>query len=154
MEPIVSATAVRKIYDTGAVRVEALRGVDLRLSRGEMVAVMGPSGCGKTTLLNCLSGLDAIDDGDVVIEGTRSTRDILVDHFSTRPTLLILDNLEQVTGIAPELDALLASCPGLKILTTSRIALRLRAEHDMAAVGDRVGAADRRRGGVVHACDR
>ena len=35
-----------------------------------MVAIMGPSGCGKTTLLNCLSGLDAIDDGEVLIEGT------------------------------------------------------------------------------------
>src|SRR4051795_9335768 len=69
MEPIVSAAAVRKTYDTGAVRAEALRGVDLTLQRGEMVAVMGPSGCGKTTLLNCLSGLDAIDSGDVVIEG-------------------------------------------------------------------------------------
>src|SRR5262245_25006779 len=61
--PIVTASAVRKTYDTGAVRVEALRGIDLTLERGEMVAVMGPSGCGKTTLLNCLSGLDAIDGG-------------------------------------------------------------------------------------------
>ena len=61
--------AVRKTYDTGSVRVEALRGVDLSLARGEMVAVMGPSGCGKTTLLNCLSGLDAIDAGEVAIEG-------------------------------------------------------------------------------------
>ena len=47
-----------------------LRGVDLTLARGEMVAIMGPSGCGKTTLLNCLSGLDSIDSGEVVIEGT------------------------------------------------------------------------------------
>jgi putative ABC transport system ATP-binding protein len=47
-----------------------LRGVDLTLARGEMVAIMGPSGCGKTTLLNCLSGLDSIDSGDLLIEGT------------------------------------------------------------------------------------
>jgi putative ABC transport system ATP-binding protein len=67
---IVDARAIHKTYDTGAVRVDALRGVDLRLARGEMVAIMGPSGCGKTTLLNCLSGLDSIDDGEVVIEGT------------------------------------------------------------------------------------
>jgi putative ABC transport system ATP-binding protein len=40
------------------------------LDRGEMVAIMGPSGCGKTTLLNCLSGLDSIDAGEVSIEGT------------------------------------------------------------------------------------
>ncbi len=67
---IVEARSVHKTYDTGAVRVDALRGVDLMLGQGEMVAIMGPSGCGKTTLLNCLSGLDSIDDGDVVIEGT------------------------------------------------------------------------------------
>jgi putative ABC transport system ATP-binding protein len=66
---IVEATAVQKTYDTGVVRVDALQGVDLAVAAGEMVAIMGPSGCGKTTLLNCLSGLDAIDGGDVRIEG-------------------------------------------------------------------------------------
>lgn len=67
---IVEARSLHKTYDTGTVRVEALRGVDLVLEQGEMVAIMGPSGCGKTTLLNCLSGLDALDGGEVVIEGT------------------------------------------------------------------------------------
>jgi putative ABC transport system ATP-binding protein len=66
---IVDAAGVRKTYDTGAVHVDALQGIDLRVERGEMVAIMGPSGCGKTTLLNCLSGLDAMDGGDVQIEG-------------------------------------------------------------------------------------
>src|ERR671918_1106701 len=70
MNPIVEARSLRKTYDTGAVKVDALRGLDLALERGEMVAIMGPSGCGKTTLLNCLSGLDAIDGGEVRIEGT------------------------------------------------------------------------------------
>jgi putative ABC transport system ATP-binding protein len=68
-DPIVEARSVVKTYDTGAVEVHALRGVDLAIERGEMVSVMGPSGCGKTTLLNCLSGLDAVDDGEVRIEG-------------------------------------------------------------------------------------
>jgi putative ABC transport system ATP-binding protein len=66
---IVEAVGVRKVYDTGQVQVPALNGLDLTLRRGEMAAVMGPSGCGKTTLLNCLSGLDSIDGGDVRIEG-------------------------------------------------------------------------------------
>jgi len=69
-EPIVLATGVRKTYETGTVSVQALRGVDLTIGRGEMVSIMGPSGCGKTTLLNCLSGLDAVDEGDIVIAGT------------------------------------------------------------------------------------
>jgi putative ABC transport system ATP-binding protein len=68
--PIVEARSVRKSYDTGVVRVDALQGVDIALDPGEMVAIMGPSGCGKTTLLNCLSGLDSIDGGEVLIEGT------------------------------------------------------------------------------------
>jgi ABC-type lipoprotein export system ATPase subunit len=72
--PIVEALTVAKTYDTGAVRVEALRGVDLVLERGEMAAIMGPSGCGKTTLLNCLSGLDTVDSGEVVIDGTSLAR--------------------------------------------------------------------------------
>jgi putative ABC transport system ATP-binding protein len=68
--PLVEARDVHKVYDTGKVKVHALNGVSLAVDAGEMVAIMGPSGCGKTTLLNCLSGLDAIDEGDVLIEGT------------------------------------------------------------------------------------
>ena len=66
---IISASRVHKTYDTGTVQVSALRGVELDVKRGEMVAIMGPSGCGKTTLLNCLSGLDEIDSGLVTIDG-------------------------------------------------------------------------------------
>jgi len=68
-ENIISAKGIHKTYRTGNVEVLALRGVDFVVKRGEMVAVMGPSGCGKTTLLNCLSGLDSFDQGEVVIEG-------------------------------------------------------------------------------------
>jgi ABC-type lipoprotein export system ATPase subunit len=69
-DAIVDARGVHKTYETGQLAVQALRGVDLVVGRGEMVSIMGPSGCGKTTLLNCLSGLDAIDDGEIMIEGT------------------------------------------------------------------------------------
>jgi putative ABC transport system ATP-binding protein len=66
---IIQATNVQKVYHIGQLSVPALRGVDLSVRRGEMVAVMGPSGCGKTTLLNCLSGLDTADQGQIAIEG-------------------------------------------------------------------------------------
>jgi ABC-type lipoprotein export system ATPase subunit len=69
-QAMVQAIEVSKIFDTGRHKVEALRGVNLTINRGEMVSIMGPSGCGKTTLLNCLSGLDSITSGDVLIEGT------------------------------------------------------------------------------------
>ena len=66
---IIAAKGIEKTYDTGAVTVNALRGVDLNVERGEIVSIMGPSGCGKTTLLNCLSGLDEMDAGQVLIDG-------------------------------------------------------------------------------------
>jgi putative ABC transport system ATP-binding protein len=68
-EPIIEAVGVYKTYMTGRLEVPALRGVDLSIERGEMVAIMGPSGCGKTTLLNTLSGLDDLTAGEVRIEG-------------------------------------------------------------------------------------
>lgn len=67
--PIISARQLHKTFRTGRIEVHALRGIDLDIAQGEMVAIMGPSGCGKTTLINCLSGLDEFDSGEVVIEG-------------------------------------------------------------------------------------
>ncbi|MDQ3442407.1 MAG: ABC transporter ATP-binding protein [Chloroflexota bacterium] len=66
---IIQAQRVVKIYDTGNAKLHALKSIDFAVKRGEMVAVMGPSGCGKTTLLNCLSGLDEIDEGIIWLEG-------------------------------------------------------------------------------------
>jgi putative ABC transport system ATP-binding protein len=69
LEYIISGKNLHKTYDTGKIQVKALRGVDIDIEKGEMVAIMGPSGCGKTTLLNCLSGLDNVTEGEVFIEG-------------------------------------------------------------------------------------
>ena len=73
-EAIVEATDVAKTYRSGGAAIQALRGVSLRVARGEMVSIMGPSGCGKTTLLNCLSGLDDVDSGVIRIEGEEIQR--------------------------------------------------------------------------------
>jgi putative ABC transport system ATP-binding protein len=71
---IIRAVDVQKSFDTGSVVVHALRGANLEVFRGEMVAIMGPSGCGKTTLLNTLSGLDEIDSGLIEIDGQDLSR--------------------------------------------------------------------------------
>ena len=68
-KPIILARNIHKTFRNGKIEVHALAGVDLAIAAGEMVAVMGPSGCGKTTLINCLSGLDSFDEGEVEIEG-------------------------------------------------------------------------------------
>src|SRR5437868_7210614 len=115
---IIAATGLRKVYVTGAVRVEALRGVNFAVAKGEMVAIMGPSGCGKTPLLNCLSGLDDFDAGDVRIAGTplRDMSDNRKTEYRARsmgfvfqvynllPVLSTVENVELpllVSGVRP-----------------------------------------------------
>ncbi|HET9015327.1 MAG TPA: ABC transporter ATP-binding protein [Thermomicrobiaceae bacterium] len=115
---IIEARGVLKTYDTGTVRVDALRGVDLRVLRGEMVAIMGPSGCGKTTLLNCLSSLDTIDGGTIRIAGTdlsslsdnartdfRATdMGFVFQFYNLLPVLSAVENVELpllVSGVKP-----------------------------------------------------
>jgi len=68
---LLEARGVRRTYRSGAVDVVALRGIDLRVAAGELVAVRGRSGSGKTTLLNLLGGLDRPTDGWVAIDGQR-----------------------------------------------------------------------------------
>ncbi len=63
-----------KTFGEGESAVEVLRGMSLSIDRGEMVAIMGPSGSGKSTLLGCLSGLDSVTSGQIVVNGTDITR--------------------------------------------------------------------------------
>jgi len=72
-EVVIATENLHKYYGTRDQEVHALRGLDISIEEGEIVGVMGPSGCGKTTLLNCLSGLDSIDDGNILIQGNRLT---------------------------------------------------------------------------------
>jgi putative ABC transport system ATP-binding protein len=69
MVAALQASNLWKLYQAGESTVEAVRGVDLTVDSGEMVAVMGPSGCGKTTLLNILSGIDEPSAGNVSVNG-------------------------------------------------------------------------------------
>jgi putative ABC transport system ATP-binding protein len=63
------AKNVSKEYGTGAVKVQALKGVDATVEAGEFLAVMGPSGCGKSTLLHVLGGIDPPTSGEVLLDG-------------------------------------------------------------------------------------
>jgi putative ABC transport system ATP-binding protein len=148
--PIVDAHGVRKTYDSGSLRVDALRDVDLTLGRGEMVAIMGPSGCGKTTLLNCFSGLDAIDAGEIRIEGValsdmsdRERTDyrarrmgFVFQYYNLMPVLTAVENVE--------LPLLVARIPAAKARRRALDALDLvglpdRARHipEMLSGGER-----------------
>jgi ABC-type lipoprotein export system ATPase subunit len=136
--PIVEARSVEKRYDTGKVQVHALRGVSFSVASGEMVAIMGPSGSGKTTLLNCLSGLDAIDDGEVSIEGVplAAMSDVeRTDHRARRmgfvfqfynlmPVLTAVENVE--------LPLLVARVPGKQARSMALDALEMVGMADRA----------------------
>lgn len=119
MTAILSAHDVTKVYRTGTQEVEALRGISLSIEPGEMVMVMGPSGNGKTTMLNCLSGLDDIDAGEVFVDGDeihsmsdaartehRARRmGFIFQSFNLIPVFTAVENVELpllVTGIRPK----------------------------------------------------
>jgi putative ABC transport system ATP-binding protein len=118
MPPIISAQGVHKTFRNGNIEVHALRGVDLNVNAGEMIAVMGPSGCGKTTLLNCLSGLDDFDAGEIMIEGANLRRmndrtrtkyraermGFVFQTYNLLPVITAVENVELpllVSGVRP-----------------------------------------------------
>lgn len=78
---VISTENLHKFYGARDQKVHALRGLNLSITEGEIVGVMGPSGCGKTTLLNCLSGLDTFDEGNILIQGSTLT-DLNDDQLS------------------------------------------------------------------------
>ena len=156
--PIVEAKGLVKTYDTGAVKVNALKGVDLAINRGEMVSIMGPSGCGKTTLLNCLSGLDAIDGGDVLIEGVslgkmsdRERTDYRATHmgfvfqfYNLMPVLTAVENVELplLVSRVPSKQAREKALDALEL-----VGLRARAGH----VPDELSGGERQRTTIARA---
>lgn len=103
-QPIIYAHHVKKMYRSGQLRVEALHDLTMTVMRGEMVAIMGPSGCGKTTLLNCLAGLDTIDEGEIFIQGD-NLRD-LSDNERTTYRALHMGFIFQDFNLLPMLSAL------------------------------------------------
>ncbi|HSJ63550.1 MAG TPA: ABC transporter ATP-binding protein [Gemmatimonadaceae bacterium] len=70
-QPVIHAEGLTKVYSTGATKVHALRGVDVRVERGDMIAVMGSSGSGKSTLMNILGCLDSPTAGSYWLDGVR-----------------------------------------------------------------------------------
>lgn len=129
---------VVKTYNTGKVIVNALRGVNLQVERGEMIAIMGPSGCGKTTLLNTLSGLDEIDSGRIMIDGQDLGK--MSDKERTRYRAENMGFVFQFYNLLPVLSAV-ENVEMPLLLSTQRISARQARERAFAAL-EAVGLAD------------
>jgi putative ABC transport system ATP-binding protein len=104
--PLIELRGVEKVYRTGKLAYPALRGVDLEIAEGDMVAIVGPSGSGKTTILNMITGIDRPSAGSVVVAGSRIDElteealagwrgenvGIIFQFFQLLPTLTALEN--------------------------------------------------------------
>jgi ABC-type lipoprotein export system ATPase subunit len=106
LEPLIELRGVVKIYRSGKLEYAALRGVDLSIAAGEMVAVVGPSGSGKTTIMNLITGIDRPTEGSVTVDGQAIHElseeelaawrgrnvGIVFQFFQLLPTLTALEN--------------------------------------------------------------
>jgi putative ABC transport system ATP-binding protein len=116
---IIEMTGIRKVYDTGKVKVEALKGIDLVVTPGEFVAIVGPSGSGKSTLMNLIGCLDTPSDGRYRLSGedvSEFDRDELADvrnrrvgfvfqGFNLLPQISAFENVEMPLvfgGVVPK----------------------------------------------------
>jgi putative ABC transport system ATP-binding protein len=82
--PVIELKGLTKRYGLGDAGFNALDGVNLRIDKGEFIAIMGPSGCGKTTLLNVLGLLDRAEDGDYMLDGKPVERLSNIQHAKIR----------------------------------------------------------------------
>jgi putative ABC transport system ATP-binding protein len=114
--PLLQTVDLRMVYHVGHVEVQALRGVDIEVAKGEFVSIVGPSGCGKSTLLHLLGGLARPSSGKIVVDGQeisassdaertavrREKIGFVFQRFNLFPTLTVQGNLEiarQIQGL-------------------------------------------------------
>jgi putative ABC transport system ATP-binding protein len=137
--PLIEMQSVKKTYPMGDLTVQALRGLDLAVARGEFIVLLGPSGSGKTTTLNILGGLDRPSDGKVVVDGDEIARfgerrltgyrrtkvGFIFQFFNLIPTLTALENIEFALALTQSGRSLKTRAMDL----LSAVSLQDRADH-------------------------
>ena len=110
---IIEVQNVNKIYKSSEIEVHAVRGVDLKIEKGEFTAIVGPSGSGKTTLLNMIGGLDNVTDGKILINEIDITQykdskmidfrmkniGFVFQAYNLIPVLTALENVEFIMNL-------------------------------------------------------
>jgi len=103
---LIEIKKLEKVYKSGKIEFQALKGIDLKIEEGELTAIVGPSGCGKSTILNMVTGIDTPTKGSVTIDGKRidtmkqdqlarwrgENIGIVFQFFQLFPTLTALEN--------------------------------------------------------------
>jgi putative ABC transport system ATP-binding protein len=133
-DELIRTINLTKLYGAGETAVRALDGVNLTVTRGELLAVMGPSGCGKSTLLNMLGALDQPTSGEVWVAGENLARLKHVDEFRARTVGFVF----QLHNLLPTLTAL----ENVEVPMQGRVASRERRKR-AATLLQTVGLADR-----------
>lgn len=122
----IEVSNLKKSYTTGEIRTEVLKGVIMRLNKGEIGVILGPSGSGKSTLMNIIGGIDHGDSGKVVVEGVeinnlnaekltdyrRSDIGFVFQFYNLVPNLTVGENIEVVSNISKsplDIDEVLAA---------------------------------------------
>lgn len=114
LDTIIDVSNLKKSYTTGEVITEVLRGIDMKIGRGEMGVILGPSGSGKTTLMNIIGGVDQGDSGTVIVDGLevnslgdkgltdyrRAYIGFVFQFYNLVPNLTASENIEVVANIS------------------------------------------------------
>ncbi len=110
----IDVSDLSKGYKTGEVLTEVLKGIGMRLSKGEIGVILGPSGSGKSTLMNIIGGIDRADSGKIVVDGTeinklsdgelteyrRENIGFVFQFYNLVPNLTVSENIEVVSNIS------------------------------------------------------
>jgi predicted ABC-type transport system involved in lysophospholipase L1 biosynthesis ATPase subunit len=132
-DDILVASGLRKTYALGPRQIEVLRGIDLRVRRGEALVIVGASGAGKSTLLHLLGGLDAPSDGEVSLDG--ASLFAMSTAGRTRLRNERIGFVFQAYNLLPELDALENVCLPALLQSRSREPIAERGMELLRAVG-------------------
>lgn len=130
---IIEGIDIVRTFKMGEVEVRALRGVSMKIKRGEFIAIMGPSGSGKTTLLNQLGLLDTPNSGEIIIDGTDTSR--MSDREKGEFRLHNLGYVFQDYALIPELNASENVYISLMMQGKSKAECESAAEKILTAVG-------------------